>query len=86
MMRIEPTQVFNLNKNTEDVALKKACQDFEAFFLQEVFKAMDRTIPREPSLSRDIANSFFYQGVAEQAAKKGDVGLSQYLYNSLRKK
>jgi flagellar protein FlgJ len=75
-----------INLTQEDKALKKACTDFEALFLQEVFKAMGRTVPREPSLGRDIAEGFLYESVAQESANRGETGLAHYLYLSLRKK
>lgn len=68
--------------------LKKACADFEAIFLQEVFKAMRRTVPDgglfPSSLSREIFEGFLDEAISRESAKRNEVGLARLLYHQLK--
>lgn len=65
-------------------AMKEVCQNFEAFFVQTMFKEMRDTVP-EGGLLEDGLSSGFYREmldkqVAMQSAKRNDFGLAQAMY------
>jgi len=65
--------------------LKKACADFEALFVYELFKTMRRTIPPgglfPKSVKDDSWNMIMDQNVAEEFSKRnGGLGLQKILY------
>ncbi|MEF8823121.1 MAG: rod-binding protein [Desulfohalobiaceae bacterium] len=64
--------------------MKEVCQNFEAFFVQSMFKKMRDTVP-EGGLLEDGFSSGFYREmldkqVAMQSAKRKDFGLAQAMY------
>lgn len=73
----------------EDAKLKKACRDFESFFVYYLLKQMRATIPKDGALKGSRAEEFYYQmfdeAVAEKIAQtpKG-IGLSSFLYEQLK--
>lgn len=80
------------NKNNAgslmDQKLKKATQDFEALFIDQVFKSMRKTIPEgsftKKSPGDEIYKEMFDTEVALHLAKGRGIGLSGMLYNQLK--
>lgn len=74
-------------KDTEK--LKKACQEFEGYFLQQVFKEMRKTVPEsgllEKSQGREIFEDMFYEEHSKNISKGKGIGLSEMLYRQLSK-
>lgn len=71
-------------------ALKKSCQDFEAVFLQSMFKAMRKTVP-ESSLFKESNATAIYrdmldQEVATTISRRQSLGLADQLYRQMEKK
>jgi peptidoglycan hydrolase FlgJ len=74
-----------------DKKLRKACRDFEAIFLFNLFKEMRQTIPHSgllPSVpGKETFQMMFDQKVAEDLAGRGEgVGLQKMLYDQLRRR
>jgi len=69
-------------------ALKEACQQFEAFFLQKLLEAMDRTVERSGLWHRRRAEEFYrgmwYQALALEMAQVGGLGLGEKLLEELQ--
>ncbi len=68
--------------------LDKACADFEALFVQQLFKAMRATVPESPFLGRgpaeDLYTSLLDQQVAQEMAQGGGrLGLADQIRNKL---
>lgn len=67
--------------------LKEACQNFEAIFLDMVFKSMRNTVPKSNlmgnSFATEIYEDMLYQNFTDEAAKGGGFGLADMLYNQL---
>ncbi len=67
-------------------ALKKVCQEFEALFLHQILKGLDRTIFRSgffpENLETKIYRDLFYQELAREMAGQG-LGLAEKLYQKL---
>ncbi len=66
--------------------LFKACQEFESLFINEIFKSMRRTIPRdtllETGMAEDIFQGMMDEEMAKEAARKNSFGLATMLYHS----
>lgn len=69
--------------------LKKLSTEFEAIFLQEVVRAMRKTVPKSGLLdggnAEEIFKSMQDDQMALQMADNGKSGLAQAIYNSLSK-
>lgn len=68
--------------------LKQACQQFEGYFLDMMFKEMRKTVPQDTLLGdqdnqQQIFTDMMDQNLADAMAKRGDLGISQMLYNQL---
>ena len=70
-------------------ALKKACQDFEAIFIQSMFKSMRKTIPEGGLFEKDHATEMYQdmidQEVATQISRRQSVGLADQMYRQMEK-
>lgn len=77
-------------KGTREAKLKKACADFEAIFITQMFKAMRRTIPQSglnKFPGKDIYTMMFDRKVAEDLAKRdGGMGLQKAIFDQLNKR
>lgn len=78
-----------MEKNDEK-ELKKVCQDFEAFFLNMMYKQMKAAVPKSNFIpedsGRDIFESMHDESLMEEASKSGSFGLADSLYNQLSKR
>ena len=76
-----------LHKDKE--ALKKSCQDFEAIFIQSLFKSMRKTVPEGGIFEKDTSTETFQemldQEVAMNISRKQSVGLAEQMYRQLEK-
>lgn len=75
-----------------DDELMDACKQFEAYFVEQMFKAMMKTIPSESESSGSMNSMLDYykdqmiQSVAEETANQnGGLGLAQMLYEQMRR-
>ena len=78
-------------KATED-ELMDACKQFEAYFVEQMFKEMMKTIPSESEGSGGMDSMLDYykdvmvQNIAEETAdQNGGLGLAQMLYEQMRR-
>lgn len=78
-------------KATDD-ELMDACKQFEAYFIEQMFKEMVKTIPSESEGSGSVNSMMDYykdqmiQGIAEEASNQnGGFGLAQMLYEQMRR-
>lgn len=78
-------------KATDD-ELMDACKQFEAYFVEQMFKEMVKTIPSESESSGSTHSMLDYykeqmiQGIAEEASNQnGGLGLAQMLYEQMRR-
>lgn len=69
--------------------LYEACKEFEAYFVEQMFKAMRATVPKsEESTSASALDMFednLYQEYAVQTADNGQLGLAQSLFEQMRR-
>lgn len=78
-------------KATDD-ELMDACKQFEAYFVEQMFKEMMKTIPSESENSGSMNSMLDYykdqmiQDIAEETAdQNGGLGLAQMLYEQMRR-
>ncbi len=77
-------------KATDDELLD-ACKQFEAYFVEQMFKGMLKTIPESESTSNYTSTLMDYykdqmiQGIAEETTKQSGLGLAQMLYEQMKR-
>lgn len=72
--------------------LMNACKQFEAYFVEQMYKSMLKTIPENESMSGsgstmlDFYKDKMVEGIAEQTAEQnGGMGLAKMLYEQMRR-
>lgn len=82
----KPTTTPSVNK-ADDAALKEACRDFEAIFLEQMLKSMRQTVPKngllDGGMAEDIFEDMLYQNYAGKMADSADLGLADMLYRQI---
>ena len=74
-----------------DEELMDACKQFEAYFIEQMYKAMLKTIPENGETSNYTSTMMDYykdqmvQGIAEQTTEQSGLGLAQMLYEQMRR-
>ena len=74
--------------NATDEELYEACKEFEAYFVEQGFKAMRATVPKDENSSASAFDMFednLYQEYAKQAADSGQLGLAQQLFEQMKR-
>lgn len=75
---------------TED-ELMDACKQFEAYFLEQVFKEMMKTVPESESSSGSTSSMVDYykdqmiQNIAADSTEQSGLGLAQMLYEQMKR-
>lgn len=76
-------------KGRDPQQLKGAAQQFEAVFIQQMFKEMRNTIPDEGVIPRSSADDMYTQMQDAEAAKimaeRGGIGLAEMMLQQLLK-
>lgn len=68
--------------------LMEVCKDFEAYFVEQLLKAMQSTLDEE---SNPLSGTYSYfkdmqtQNYAEMMAEKADFGIAQSLYEQMKR-
>jgi len=76
----------NLDK-MPDEELMEACKSFETYFVEQVIKAMRKTIPNNEE-KNDYMNYFgdmLYEKYSENITDSGELGIAQVLYESMKR-
>ena len=74
-----------------DKELMDACKQFEAYFVEQMYKSMLKTIPENEEKSGSTSTMLDYykdqmiQGIAEQTTEQSGLGLAQMLYEQMRR-
>ena len=73
-------------KATDD-ELMDACKQFEAYFLEQMFKEMMKTIPEsdETSSSNSQLMDEMVQQIASDSTEQNSLGLAQMLYEQMKR-
>ena len=74
------------NPAGQDRKLRKASRELEGMFLSILFKAMEKTIPRDQKEGAKInlAQMMFSTVMGEAIAEKGGIGLADFFYQTLQ--
>ncbi len=74
-------------ENPDTGKMRKACREFESYFLSYMFKAMRRTVPESGFLSGGDAEKMFQDmyadAISQEAAKGSGIGIGDMLYRDL---
>lgn len=74
-----------------DEELMEACKQFEAYFLEQVFKGMEKTIPESEYSSSSTSTLVDYhkdnmiQELAAQSTETNSIGLAQTMYEQMKR-
>lgn len=77
-------------KATDD-ELMDACKQFEAYFIEQMYKGMLKTVPESENLSASTSTMLDYykdqmiQSVAKQTTEQSGLGLAQMLYEQMKR-
>ena len=83
----EVKNVFNKEKARE-IKLHQKCKDLEGLFITQLFKAMEKTIPKSSLVgSKNTLSSMMFSSVMGEAlANQGGFGLADVIFKSLKDK
>lgn len=74
-----------------EAELMDACKQFEAYFLEQVFKQMEKTVPKNEEMSGPTSTLVDYfkdaarQEMASQATEREGLGIAQMLYEQMKR-
>ena len=77
--------------NATDEELMDACKQFEAYFLEQVFKEMRKTIPESEDSSGSTSSLVDYfedqriQEISADSTEQNGLGLAQMLYEQMKR-
>lgn len=77
--------------NATDKEMMDACKQFEAYFVEQMFKGMMKTIPKSGNSSSSISTMVDYfqdemiQQVAAQSTEQNSLGLAKMLYEQMKR-
>lgn len=73
-------------ENAEDKELLEACKTFETYFVEQVFKEMEKTVHRsDENEYTEYFGEMLYQNYAEEVSNSGSLGIAQVLYESMKR-
>ncbi len=74
-----------------DEELMDACKQFEAYFVEQMYKGMMKTLPQSEETSNytstmmDFYKDRMVQDVAEMTSQQSDLGLAKMLYEQMKR-
>lgn len=74
-----------------DEELMSVCKEFESYFLEQVFKEMQKTVPQSEFADKNTGNLVNYfrdntiQELASQSTENNSLGLAQMLYEQMKR-
>lgn len=78
-----------VDKTSTDEELMDACKEFEAYFLEQIYKDMEKTIMKADEEENDYLSVFKdtqIQEYAKAATEQGDgIGLAKQLFESMKR-
>lgn len=88
---LEETLQSDLSQATDD-ELMDVCKDFEAYFMEQMFKAMQKMVPEseedQSAATRQLQSYYkdeMIKSVAETSAENSSLGLAQTLYEQMKR-
>ena len=75
-------------ENKELQALRKSCREFEAIYINEMYKTMRKTVPDSGLFEKDMANTLYQEmldmEMAQQTAAGDGMGIGKAMYEQLK--
>lgn len=77
--------------NPDEKQLLNACKEFEAYFVEQVFKEMQKTIPKQENQSESTSKLVDYfeestiQELSTQTTENNSLGLAQMLFEQMKR-
>ncbi len=85
----QTTSVRDPKQARDEASLKKSCQDFEAIFMQSMFKAMRKTVPEGELIKKSSAEKMYEEmldmEIATEISKKQSMGLADQIFQHTKK-
>ncbi len=80
-----------LSKKDRDLqSLRKSCQEFEAIYTQEMYKAMRKTVPEGGLFEKDMASELYKEmmdmEIAKSSASGKGIGIGEAMYQQMKGK
>jgi flagellar protein FlgJ len=74
-------------KKIDETKLKKACEDFEALFINQLLQSMRRTVMKskflEDAPGKEVFQSLFDREISKKMAQKGALGVGKIIYRKV---
>ncbi len=83
-------QSVDYSKATDD-ELMEVCKDFESYFVEQMFKAMEKMVPKSEDDENSSTSTVEYfsdmltQEYAANATKQGSFGIAEKLYEQMKR-
>lgn len=84
--KLESKLTDNLD-NASDKELMDVCKNFEAYFVEQMFKEMKKTVPAGEDESPYVSyfGDMLYGEYADSVVETGGMGIAQMLYESMKR-
>lgn len=75
--------------NADSEKLLDVCKEFEAYFVEQLFKGMEKMIPegdeKKENNEVEMFGDMMYQEMAKSATKRQDFGIAKQLYEQMKR-
>jgi flagellar protein FlgJ len=75
-------------KEKKLLSLRKSCREFEAIYINEMYKSMRKTIPESGLFKKDMSNTLYQEmldmEMAKQTASGDGMGIGKAMYEQLK--
>lgn len=75
-------------KEKKLLSLRKSCREFEAIYINEMYKSMRKTVPESGLFKKDMANTLYQEmldmEMAKQTAAGDGMGIGKAMYEQLK--
>ena len=89
LLHVTPQSTTPQPSPKDKAALKKSCQEFEAIFIQSMFRAMRKSVTKGGLFAKSNATEIFEdmldQNIATGVAKNQSLGLADQIYRQMEK-
>ena len=76
-------------EGAEDEKLWGACKEFEKYFLEQMYKAMEKTVEKSDLMEESQTEEYFHDMLTQEYAKlasdRDEVGLAKVLYEQMHR-
>lgn len=86
---VPTSQTTGAEKKAKDLeALRESTREFEALYVNEMFKAMRKTVPEDGIFQKDMSTKMFQEmmdmELARDTAKNDGMGIGLAMYNQMK--